>query len=95
MNLNTEKPGSSNQAPINPLVAFVRRAALGWLNFWFGEMAPNTQWAFFRIGTASMTLFILFGRGSDLDPEIAQVVRANRELGMALDSIAWPFSVFL
>lgn len=95
MNLSPVNQSTVHQNTINPFVAFARRTAFGWLNFWFGEMAPNTQWALFRIGTASMTLYILFGRSYDLDPEIAQVVRANRELGMALDSIAWPFSVFL
>ena len=84
-----------DQNPVNPVLAFARRAALGWLQFWFKEMAPNTQWALFRIGVAAMTLYSLFGRNADLDPEIAQVIRANRELGSALDSIAWPFSVFL
>lgn len=92
---STMNQSAVDQNPVNPVLAFARRAALGWLQFWFKEMAPNTQWALFRIGVAAMTLYILFGRNADLDPEIAQVIRANRELGSALDSIAWPFSVFL
>lgn len=95
MSQNSVNPGGKIPETRNRFAAFARRAALGWLGFWFGEMAPNTQWALFRIATASMTLYILFGRGNDLDPEIAQVIRANGEVWTALDLIAWPFSVFL
>ena len=51
-------PGSKNSGAHNPFLAFARRAAFGWLNFWFGEMAPNTQWAFFRIATASLVYHV-------------------------------------
>lgn len=79
---------------MNPYLTAGQRLLGAWQNFWFGEISPKTVFAVFRIGTATVLLYVLFVRSYDLDPEYSRVVRGDAGLLGAIDVIAWPFSVF-
>lgn len=76
------------------LMTLANRVFLRWLDFWYGVMAPHTQWALIRISTALVTLYVLFVRSYDLDPEVAHIIRSDPGILGSLETIAWPFSVF-
>lgn len=70
------------------------RVFRGWMAFWFPPPAPRAKLALLRIGTALILLYVLFVRSFDLRVGLSQAIWSDAATRLALDPIAWPFSVF-